>query len=98
MPETCYHPSLEGAQHGAKSLTQFLDYARASGTTGAQPSNFMLEKGKRFKSPEEIKKQLGIEPELPPSLTGLDTKPETYENGPNDYPWFKDFLVKRFQK
>ena len=55
MPETCYHPSLEGAQHGAKSLTQFLDYARASGTTGAQPSNFMLEKGKRFKSPEEIK-------------------------------------------
>ena len=30
MPETCYHPSIEGAQHGAKSLTQFLDYAKAS--------------------------------------------------------------------
>jgi sugar phosphate isomerase/epimerase len=55
MPETCFHPSLEGAQHGAKSLTEFLDYAKASGATGAQPSNFMLEKGKRFKSAEEIK-------------------------------------------
>lgn len=35
-----YHASLEGAQHGAKSLVQFLDYAKASGARGAQPSNF----------------------------------------------------------
>ena len=55
MPEACYHPSIEGAQHGAKSLTEFLDYARASGAAGAQPSNFMLQQGKRFKSPQEIK-------------------------------------------
>jgi len=55
MPETYFHPSIEGAQHGAKTLPQFLDYAKASGAAGAQPSNFMLEKGKRFKSPEEIK-------------------------------------------
>jgi len=54
MPKTCFHPSLEGAQHGAKTLTQFLDYAKAAGATGAQPSNFMLEKGKGFKSAEEI--------------------------------------------
>ncbi len=54
MPKTCFHPSLEGAQHGAKTLTQFLDYAKASGATGAQPSNFMLEKGNGFKSAEEI--------------------------------------------
>ena len=54
MPETCFHPSIEGAQHGAKSLTQFLDYAKASGAAGAQPSNFMLEKGNGFKTAEEI--------------------------------------------
>jgi sugar phosphate isomerase/epimerase len=37
-----YHASIEGAQHGAKSLPQFLDYAKASGASGAQPSNYML--------------------------------------------------------
>ena len=48
------------------------------------------------KFPDEIRKLLGIEPELPPSLAGLDAKPEHYENGPNDYSWFKDYLRKQF--
>jgi sugar phosphate isomerase/epimerase len=55
MAQNCYHPSIEGAQHGAKTLAQFLDYAKRSGATGAQPSNFMLEDGKKFKSAPEIK-------------------------------------------
>ncbi len=42
---SCFHPSIEGAQHGAKSIGQFLDYAKAAGATGAQPSNYMLEAG-----------------------------------------------------
>ncbi len=45
MPNA-FHPSIEGAQHGAKSLEQFLDYAKASGAAGAQPSNYMLGDGK----------------------------------------------------
>jgi sugar phosphate isomerase/epimerase len=55
MANTCYHPSIEGAQHGAKTLAQFLDYAKKSGAAGAQPSNFMLQDGKKFKSAQEIK-------------------------------------------
>src|SRR5262245_66124882 len=55
MAETCFHPSIEGAQHGAKNLVQFLDYARKSGATGAQPSNYMLQSDKGFKSAKEIK-------------------------------------------
>jgi sugar phosphate isomerase/epimerase len=55
MATPCYHPSIEGAQHGAKSLSQFLAYAKKSGAAGAQPSNFMLEGGKGFKSAKEIK-------------------------------------------
>ena len=55
MAQSCFHPSVEGAQHGAKSLADFLDYAKASGATGAQPSNYMLQDGKRFKSAQEIK-------------------------------------------
>ena len=55
MSTSCYHPSIEGAQHGAKSLAQFLDYAKAAGATGAQPSNYMLQDGEKFKSAKEIR-------------------------------------------
>jgi sugar phosphate isomerase/epimerase len=55
MAENCFHPSIEGAQHGAKSLAQFLDYARKSGATGAQPSCYMLQSDKGFKTAKEIK-------------------------------------------
>jgi sugar phosphate isomerase/epimerase len=55
MAQNCFHPSVEGGQHGAKSLTEFLDYAKAAGAAGAQPSNFMLQDGKKFKSAREIK-------------------------------------------
>jgi sugar phosphate isomerase/epimerase len=55
MPQNCFHASIEGAQHGAKSLTQFLEYAKKSGASGAQPSNYMLQSDKGFKSAKEIK-------------------------------------------
>lgn len=55
MAAPIYHASIEGAQHGAKSLTQFLDYAKASGAAGAQPSNFLLQGKKGFQSAKEIK-------------------------------------------
>lgn len=55
MAQNCFHPSIEGGQHGAKSLTAFLDYAKAAGAAGAQPSNYMLQDGKKFKSAQEIK-------------------------------------------
>jgi len=55
MAQNIYHPSIEGAQHGAKSLPQFLDYAKAAGATGVQPSNYMLQGDKGFKSAREIK-------------------------------------------
>lgn len=55
MAQTCFHASIEGAQHGAKSLPDFLDYAKRSGASGAQPSNYMLQGGKLFQSAKEIK-------------------------------------------
>ncbi|HMC28296.1 MAG TPA: sugar phosphate isomerase/epimerase, partial [Verrucomicrobiae bacterium] len=55
MAQTIFHPSIEGAQHGAKSLAQFLDYAKKSGASGAQPSNYMLQSDKGFKTAKEIK-------------------------------------------
>lgn len=55
MPSTVYHASIEGAQHGAKSLADFLAYAKRSGASGAQPSNYMLQAASGFKSAAEIK-------------------------------------------
>lgn len=55
MAQVIYHPSIEGAQHGGKSLTAFLDYAKAAGASGAQPSNYMLNGEKGFKKAKEIK-------------------------------------------
>ncbi|NJK91897.1 MAG: sugar phosphate isomerase/epimerase [Blastochloris sp.] len=43
MSTPCFHASIEGAQHGAKTLDQFLAFARASGASGAQPSNYLLD-------------------------------------------------------
>src|SRR5438552_3413561 len=57
MSQLCFHPSIEGAQHGAKTLAQFLDFAKAAGATGAQPTNFMLQDGRRFKKAVEIQRE-----------------------------------------
>jgi len=54
MAQACFHPSVEGAQHGAKSLADFLAYAKKSGASGAQPSNYMLQAEKGFKSAKDI--------------------------------------------
>ena len=61
MPDNCFHPSIEGAQHGAKNLSEFLEYATKSGATGAQPSNYMLQNEKGFKSAREIKESFAKE-------------------------------------
>ncbi len=55
MAKYVLHPSIEGAQHGAKSLDEFLAFAKKSGASGAQPSNFIVEKGDRFYSAQEIR-------------------------------------------
>ncbi len=43
MPKPIFHASIEGAQHGSKQLDEFLAFAKQSGASGAQPSNFMLD-------------------------------------------------------
>lgn len=50
-----YHASVEGAQHGGKSLADFLACAKKAGAAGAQPSNYMLQDSDGFKTAKEIK-------------------------------------------
>jgi threonine synthase len=49
------------------------------------------------KFPEEIRALLGIEPEVPPSLAGLEARPEAFERLPADYDRFRAFLLERFR-
>ena len=58
MPNV-YHPSIEGAQHGAKPLDAFLAYAKRSGADGAQPSNYMIE-GKSAKDIRDAFEKAGL--------------------------------------
>lgn len=45
------------------------------------------------KFPEEIRAILGVEPEVPPSLTGIERKPEKYETMEVNYDAFMRFLL-----
>ena len=48
MAKPCFHPSVEGAQHGDKGLEGFLDFAKQSGAAGAQTVEFYVGWKKRF--------------------------------------------------
>lgn len=75
--------------HGAvgfAGLERFLSQTKIS-----FPS-ISLETAHPGKFPEELKKILNIEPKLPESLRGLETKKEKFENISSDYKNFKQFL------
>jgi threonine synthase len=80
--------------HGAVGWTALERYLNE----GNQPDLAVsIETAHPAKFPEEITRLLGIEPELPSALAGLDAKPEHYDKGPNDYGWFKDYLKRVFK-
>ncbi|MBN1418986.1 MAG: threonine synthase [Planctomycetes bacterium] len=56
----------------------------------------VLETAHPAKFPDEIRALVGIEPELPPSLAGLDALPERYTELPAAYEPLKRYLRHRF--
>ena len=55
-----------------------------------------LETAHPAKFPEKIREILSFDPELPPSLQGLEEKEESYEHLPTEYSAFKDFLSSNY--
>lgn len=55
-----------------------------------------LETAHPAKFPEQINEILKMDPELPPSLKGLDDKPEFVESIANNYKAFKSFLKTKY--
>ena len=56
-----------------------------------------LETAHPAKFPEKIREILSFDPELPPSLQGLEEKEESYQHLPTGYQAFKEFLKNNYK-
>lgn len=79
--------------HGAVAWAGLMSYRRENGPTGLAVS---IETAHPAKFPEEIVRILGIEPEEPPSLSGLEKKAEEFQPIGNEYGHFKKILQDKF--
>ena len=82
--------------HGAVGWAGLEDFHTAHPQIAGVPA-ISLETAHPAKFPEEIRSLVGIDPELPPCLIGLDARPEHHRDLPPDYAAFKDFLVKEYR-
>jgi threonine synthase len=81
--------------HGAvgwAGLERFL----AEPGAPADPLAVSVETAHPAKFPEEIQALVGIDPELPPSLAGLESRPEEYGRLTTAYEPFRELLKERF--
>jgi threonine synthase len=81
--------------HGAvgwAGLRRFLSEPGAP----SDPLAVSIETAHPAKFPEEIEALLGIDPAPPPSLAGLESKPEQYGHLTTEYGPFRDLLRERF--
>jgi len=63
---------------------------------GAEGLCVSLETAHPAKFPEAIEEMIGVVPDVPPSLAGLEAKEERYATMGADYEAFKDRLLERF--
>ena len=82
--------------HGAVGWAGLKEYFKANPDQDLRDQLCIsLETAHPAKFPDEIQRLLGIVPTLPKSLEGLDGKKEIYEELPNNYPDFKEYLLKQ---
>jgi len=82
--------------HGAvgwKGLTEYLKQNEAD----ADKLCISLETAHPAKFPEQIIDILGLDPELPDSLKGLENKKEDYDKIGNTYSDFKSYLKSKYK-
>lgn len=83
--------------HGAvgwAALNQYLE----TGEAGDDITTISLETAHPAKFPEEVKKAVGIDPAVPPSLEGLEARRESFDTLGVDYEGFKNYLEKEYRK
>jgi len=83
--------------HGAvgwRGLERFLE--TGSPEAGPEQLRVTLETAHPAKFPEQIRDILNLDPELPPSLKGLEEKPEHYDILENNYTAFREYLKLKY--
>ena len=83
--------------HGAVGWAGLNAFLEKEGSHFDKDQLFIsLETAHPAKFPEEIQALLSFDPELPPSLQGLEEKEEAFDHMNNDYEAFKRHLVERY--
>ncbi len=83
--------------HGAVGWAGMLDYLEKHPENDTDKQLIIsLETAHPAKFPEEINKIIGIDPELPPSLEGLDNKEEFLDKIELNYNVFKEYLKNKY--
>jgi threonine synthase len=82
--------------HGAVGWAGLERYWREN-APDSEPLAVSVETAHPAKFPEEIQATIGVSPDVPASLTGLEDRPESYETISTDYEPFHDLLLDRFQ-
>ena len=79
--------------HGAVGWAGLNHYIEKTGEDGLMVS---VETAHPAKFPEEIESLLGFDPEVPPSLSAVESKPESFLELKNDYAAFRNLLNERY--
>ncbi|HXK49442.1 MAG TPA: threonine synthase [Clostridiales bacterium] len=82
--------------HGSVGWAGLHEYIQEHGDDKDQ-LYISLETAHPAKFPEQIIELLGFDPELPPSLEGIEHKEEQYDHIRSDYDSFKDYLKKNYK-
>jgi threonine synthase len=81
--------------HGAVGWAGLEAYLSERGGAG-EPLAVSVETAHPAKFPEEIRSLIGVDPAVPPSLAGLENRPERYEQMGTSYEPFRDWLLQEF--
>ena len=93
--QTAYHAyKLLLEPHGAVGWAGLLNYLKEQ--PDPDQLSVSLETAHPAKFPEKIQELLNLNPPLPPSLKGIEEKEESYDELPNDYKAFKNYLIKKY--
>jgi len=85
--------------HGAVGVAGLMKFIQMEGKAYSEDQLYVcLETAHPAKFPEEINRLLGFDPDLPPSLKGLEENQEDYGKMKNDYEEFKKKLLERYGK
>lgn len=79
--------------HGAVAWRGFLDWLAVEPLNGAPA--VVLETAHPAKFPEEIEKNLGFTPDVPPLLAAVDQMPEDYDRMDADYEKLRQYLMEK---